>query len=550
MNLRTFYLFIFSLALILSGIVSVQLGKSAGFDFLLYHYYNAFAFLHNREKFDVLAAGYRSFWNPLVELPFYACVTALPARACGFTAGAVHGLNYIAAAVLAGFLLAAQDQRTPLSTPLPWLLATAGALGAASLGMLGGVNNDNFVSCFFLVSLFWVCREAERTQARFRPSAAWLLAAGISVGLGCGLKLTLVPFGIAIVCAPVFYSARWLYRLLWVGFCGLGVAIGVLITSGLLMLRMFRTFGNPMFPYFSAYFDSPFRDFLDARDLRYLPGNLVEAFFYPLVFALDPQRVSEFAFRDFRLPAVFVLVLICAVAWVFRRARNLVRGSRIRRLPTMPPRVRVFLAVLSIAYVVWMAQASVYRYAYPLELLSFVVMALLLRNLLLRRGQLVALTLLAGIILPTTSPLATRRLAWDGKDFVAVKLPSAPTLQAGAIVLLAGKDAMTYAIPSFPPDIRFLGVDVMERTAFATGENSGLSTPATEADMGPLAADLHALIAAHHGQVLGMFNGSSRERAAAAFARYGFGYDPAHCGRVTSNVAANNPLLLCELAPM
>ena len=37
----------------------------------------------------------------------------------------------------------------------------------------------------------------------------------------------------------------------------------------------------------------------------------------------------------------------------------------------------------------------------------------------------------------------------------------------------------------FLPDVRFLGVDVMERYGFAIGENGGLTTPATELDLGP-----------------------------------------------------------------
>jgi hypothetical protein len=538
---------LFMVILVLSGLASIQLGKSAGFDLLLYHYYNAFALLHHRENFDVLAAGYRTFWNPLSDVLFYGCINGLPSRACGFAAGFVHGLNYVLVVPLAAMILAAPGQRTTLSSPLPWLLAAAGALGADSLGMLGGGNNDNVVSLFFLVSLFWVCRESELAITRPRSSAAWVLAAGISIGVGCGLKLTLVPFGVAIVCAPLLYPVRWPHRLQLVVVCGIGVATGVLVSAGFLMVQMYRDFGNPLFPFFNTYFDSPYRDFLDAHDLRMLPASLSQAIIYPLIFAFDPQRNSEFPFRDFRVPTVFVLAILCIVAWAMRRCGILRRRAAIAEPPAFSPRARVFLAVLLVAYVIWMAMTSFYRYLFPIELLSFVAMALLLRKLLARRGQTIALAVLAVAIIPTTSPWATRRLHWDDTAFIAVTLPAFPFVQANAIVLMAGAGAISYAIPYFPPDVRFLGVDVMERYGFATGENGGLTTPATESDLGPFGPYLRNLVASHSGQVLGMFNDQSRTRAINTFAHYGFAYDPAHCGLVTSNVQERDPLHLCEL---
>ena len=270
------------LVLFISGAASVQFGRQPGPSVLAYHYYNAFAFLNQREDFDVLAAGTRTFLNPLIDLPFYFCTTKLPAKACGFTAGFVQGLNYVGAVVVAALLLAEPETKRPLSMRLPWILVTAGALGATSLGSLGGGADDNVVSLFFLVSLFWICREAERVGISFPRSVAWILAAGLVVGMGCGLRLTLASFGVAIVLAPVFYPVSPWRRLLLVGFCGLGTAFGVLVTAGLHMLRMYRTFGNPVFPFLSAYFNSPYSAFIDGRDPRFSPANLIEALFYPL----------------------------------------------------------------------------------------------------------------------------------------------------------------------------------------------------------------------------------------------------------------------------
>src|SRR5215472_18646619 len=121
------------LILFISGAASVQFGRQPGPSVLAYHHYNAFAFLNQREDFDVLAAGTRTFLSPLIDLPFYFCTTMLPARACGFAAGFVQGLNYVGAVVVAALLLAEPETKRPLSMRLPWILVTAGALGATSL---------------------------------------------------------------------------------------------------------------------------------------------------------------------------------------------------------------------------------------------------------------------------------------------------------------------------------------------------------------------------------------------------------------------------------
>jgi hypothetical protein len=144
--------------------------------------------------------------------------------------------------------------------------------------------------------------------------------------------------------------------------------------------------------------------------------------------------------------------------------------------------------------------------------------------------------------------MATRRLKWEGNDFMTVMLPSSPKPEPGSIVLMSGLGALAYAIPAFPPDVRFLGVDVMEHTLPSVGEGGESTVPASEPEMGPFAPYLHAVIAAHRGQVLGMFNERSRDRAIATYARYGFLVEAAHCGLITSNVAPNAPLNLCILS--
>ena len=64
-------------AAIVAGAVSVLvLGQDANWDLQNYHFYNAWAYVHDRLGWDLAPAQLQTFHNPLVDLPFYAMVAA------------------------------------------------------------------------------------------------------------------------------------------------------------------------------------------------------------------------------------------------------------------------------------------------------------------------------------------------------------------------------------------------------------------------------------------------------------------------------------------
>ena len=69
---------------LLFALASVLAGKDANWDFLNYRWYDAWAFLHRRLETDVLVANHATFYNPLLELPFYLLATHVPAIIAGF----------------------------------------------------------------------------------------------------------------------------------------------------------------------------------------------------------------------------------------------------------------------------------------------------------------------------------------------------------------------------------------------------------------------------------------------------------------------------------
>ena len=64
------------LATTFSIIRSLQLGQDANWDLKNYHFYNAFALFHHRFDADLAPAMAQTYFNPILDLPFYGLVVA------------------------------------------------------------------------------------------------------------------------------------------------------------------------------------------------------------------------------------------------------------------------------------------------------------------------------------------------------------------------------------------------------------------------------------------------------------------------------------------
>src|SRR5437763_8628840 len=131
------------LATILSIIRSLQLGQDANWDLRNYHFYNAFALFHHRLGVDLAPAMSQSYFNPILDLPFYGLVAAgfSPRWIAAFMALphalAITFASKIAWEVLKSFPL---DHRGTW-----WLLAClVNASGAAGMPLVGATMNDSY----------------------------------------------------------------------------------------------------------------------------------------------------------------------------------------------------------------------------------------------------------------------------------------------------------------------------------------------------------------------------------------------------------------------
>jgi MFS superfamily sulfate permease-like transporter len=189
----------------------------------------------------------------------------------------------------------------------------------------------------------------------------------------------------------------------------------------------------------------------------------------------------------------------------------------------------------------------VYRYALPLELLSFIIIAVLLSDMLGHKRAVLVLGILALLIIPTTQRIGIGRLAWGSGPYVQIRLPDRPKVHDNAIVLIVGANAGTYFVPAFPTSVRFLGIDVVDTWPAHTGEFRG--PPVPESMLEPFPSLMHKILNNYHGQVLLVFLANDRDRVEPALHSYHYRLKTSSCGVIRSNIAAVPPLQLCELEP-
>src|SRR4051812_35601818 len=63
---------------LLFGFLSLALGQDDNWDLRNYHWYNPYALLNGRLQIDMAPAQWQSYFNPLIDVPYYLLTTRFP----------------------------------------------------------------------------------------------------------------------------------------------------------------------------------------------------------------------------------------------------------------------------------------------------------------------------------------------------------------------------------------------------------------------------------------------------------------------------------------
>jgi len=366
-------------------------GRDLNWDQLNYHFYAAYHLLDGRVGRDFMGASIQGYLNPLAYVPFYLMVRAnWHSLLIGSTLALMHSTCLWLVYGISRELIPAQA---------PFRIATIAA--AVALAFLAPIYLVEIGSTFIDVTttIPVLAGILLLMTARRSRSGRWLvLAAGLAMGAAAGLKLTNAIFPVAastfIVVSTRTVKARVVDGVVYVA----GGIAGFLLVEGAWAYRLYRTFGNPFFPYLNGWFRSPDFPPFNIANRRFSPESIGDYVLLPMkLLDLNGFVYTETMSPDIRFLVLFgILATAGAMPLVRRRQRNAGPAAETRNAFGSP----VYFAALAftlISYVLWLGSSGNGRYALALEL--FIAPMIVASLLLVTRSRRILVYFAGGILL-------------------------------------------------------------------------------------------------------------------------------------------------------
>ncbi|HSZ11393.1 MAG TPA: hypothetical protein VK759_04410 [Rhizomicrobium sp.] len=425
----------------------ISLGQDTSWDFRNYHWYIPYAFLNHRMGFDVAVAHQATYYNPLLDVPYYLLATHVRPWLAVAIMGAVQGSN-----VVPLYLLARQSLRVPERMLSAAFVALMGMTGALALGLLGTTYYDNVMSVFVLSSLaiLVINRETLANGSLWRTALYTAIAAFLT-GAAVGLKLPEAPFAVGFAAAALAGGGDWKHVSTRAVAGAVGGIAGVLAFAAYWYSTVYHLTGDPLFPYFNEYFKSPLAQSAPYRDVRFLQHGFWNYVLFPLRFSWNWQIADDLPFRDMRVGLAYVAAIIALPSLIIAHFRE--------RDPLVPPSAaRILFVFFGVSLIAWMKVFAIYRYILALELLAPLVIVAAIGLLPVpRRVRLVALGILFFATLVYTRADFLERVPF-GDKFIEADLPKFPHPN-NTMVIMTGNAPMGYLAPLLPPNVPILRID-------------------------------------------------------------------------------------------
>lgn len=341
---------------------AVQAGKTVSWDVLHYHVYSGFSAVHDRFAQDFLPAGPQSYLNPYALAPFYAMNAAgwsplLQSAVLAF----FHALNiWVVYGLIRTMLPEDATLVRRLAQGVAWVLTLANPV---YLSELGTSYVDVTTTLPVLLGVWALALGVTRDRLMLA------VASGGAVGIATALKMSNATYALALGIGWLLVSGSVGARARRGVAFGLAALAGVLLAGGHWAWQLWTTFGNPVFPSFNGFFQSPdYPSQAGGLAIRFMPASLWDALTLPfrmvvpqpLIYVENTQPEARFA--------AFAVVLVCMVALFFwRRGRFGAEAAD----PTVDGAVRttrLMTMVAVMSWSLWMASSGNGRYLLPLSL--------------------------------------------------------------------------------------------------------------------------------------------------------------------------------------
>jgi hypothetical protein len=282
-----------------------------------------------------------------------------------------------------------------------------------------------------------------------------------------------------------------------------------------------RYSGNPLFPFFNGLMHSTLIGGGSFLDLRFIPHGWWAVLSFPLRFAIHYAVADDVAFRDLRIPFLYVLIPLACILWF---------SGRRPRAPLVSPQVAwILFAFCAASYAAWLRELAVYRYIVALEMLAPLVIAAAAGLLPLSVRVRIAITALLLAVSAVLGRYAPGPYAPLGDPYVQLSALSIPHPEH-SMILMTGYEPMAYIIPSLPAPIPVLRI---QGWLAGPGDGSGLS------------AGMRERVARHTGDLFLLASPLERADAVRATAQLQLRIVASRCQQLTTNLGG--PYDFCPL---
>jgi hypothetical protein len=445
MRLRRHYLVPVLLAVfpVVYGLFGLHLGEDIGFDTLNYHFFDPYWLLTNHLH-DVVPGMEQTYLSPLLNFPTYLLQRKLSGETASFLIAAIEGIT-----IFPLYYVAHAITRSRTTAVLVCILGLFSAIAWSEIGTSFG---DNLVAIPLISSIALIARYATIAESD-RAHRRWLLyGAGLLAGIGAGLKLAEVPIVIGFLVAVPLLDTSLRARTTATFRYLAGAILGAGAAYGYWAYELTSRFGNPFLPFFNNIFHSKFAPIAQNNDTRFLPHNVIELVFYPLVWAFHPFQVDEVGFRELSLPLCEALLIVAVISRLYRLAR-----TKSWQPLFASPFERYVVLGSSLSVLIWAYEFSIYRYLSAIEMLGFVLLWILTKSVIegispisvRSRAFAIAMALVCLICVCTEHPANFGRAGFGGKYFT-VSLPKGFRVANNTVLMLSG-DPYAYIVPFLPP---------------------------------------------------------------------------------------------------
>jgi hypothetical protein len=439
-------------------------GHDANWDLFNYHVYNGLALLDGSFIDDIAPGGRQTFLNPVVDIPLGVAIKLFGLRGGVIAASAfLQYLSYLAVWRLTKVITAEPNARRTRV-----VMTVFAAAGAGAMSLVFTTFGDWIVAAGLCEGLRELLQARRIQESGGRPKRAYILGGAI-VGAAVGVKVTVAPFGIALLVAlPLLAAWADVIR------TGVGMLGGFLASAGAWMTFLQIRFGSPVFPFFNNFFKADSAPLESFDDARFGATGLTDAVAGPLRLAKGSTEFGELLFREWRFIGVVVVVLVSVV--LRGRASHIVTRRSIAYMAV----------VLLISYVIWVFQFGYYRYFLFGEILASLLVVLFVFELLddSRRASACCVAIAAGGLvfqhapdwghdIPLDSPPLTQATSEIEGNYTVAILAGAPV---GYLKASMAGDARLLYVHGFVAGEFFLdgaiGVELMDELDSAVRTDS------------------------------------------------------------------------------